>query len=75
MNPRYERRGACVQCGTCCLTEDCEHFENNRCLIFGMPSRFDKCTSHPQAPPIMIKTCGYYFYDTWENRDVRGTDI
>lgn len=32
------------------------------------PEYPDKCKLHPQAPPIMIEGCGYYFINITENR-------
>jgi len=69
--PRYVRKGKCIQCGKCCLNEDCNHleFQDGKavCLIFGKPERPLRCIRHPQLPPIIIEGCGYYFIDRWEN--------
>ena len=71
---RYERRGQCVRCGVCCLKEECEHFvdahdgQSATCKIFGKPERPSKCTDFPYAPPIMVESCGYYYYDHLEER-------
>ena len=71
---RYERRGECIRCGVCCHEEECEHFIDctddtlARCEIFGSPDRPSKCTDFPYAPPIVCRTCGYYYYDHLENK-------
>lgn len=67
---RYERKGKCNRCGWCCLTEDCEHFKDNLCGIFGSSERPAKCINFPQAPPILNEKCGFYFLDTWENNKI-----
>ena len=74
-HPRYVRKGKCLRCGFCCLSENCEHFEwiekdgkkIANCKIFGKPERPEKCVNFPQAPPLLNPKCGYYFLDTWEN--------
>ena len=70
---RYIRKGQCNRCGICCLTEDCEYLEMNKiatCKIYNDNERQDKCKTFPQAPPITIDECGYYFLDTWENNRI-----
>jgi hypothetical protein len=73
---RYIRKGKCKRCGTCCLDENCEYFELNKktgiatCKIFNSSERPLRCKWFPQAPPILIEKCGYYFIDTWENNRV-----
>ena len=71
---KYTRHGKCLQCGTCCLTEDCEYLtwegEMAVCLIHDEPDYPIKCKLHPQAPPILIEGCGYYFYEEIEGRKV-----
>jgi hypothetical protein len=82
-SPRYIRRGSCKNCGMCCANEDCDSLvvSNGRstCLIHpsitGKEGRPSKCPSYPQAPPIIYKSCGYYFYDTWNNKIVRPGEI
>lgn len=69
---RYSRHGECIQCGKCCLTENCEYlsWEDDKavCLIHDDPGYPEKCKLHPQSPPILIEGCGYYFIDDIENR-------
>lgn len=69
---RYIRKGECLQCGKCCLTENCEHLSVKDgkafCLIHDDPDYPIKCKLHPQGPPILIEGCGYYFYDTIDKR-------
>jgi hypothetical protein len=66
---RYERQGECKRCGQCCVQEECEYLilEGNiaACKIY--ENRYARCRRFPQNPPILIKKCGYYFLDTWEN--------
>ncbi len=70
---RYKRYGECGRCGACCLTEDppCIHLswdgDKAICLVFEKPERCDRCLTFPQAPPVVFKTCEYYFRDTWED--------
>jgi len=78
---RYERCGECIRCGVCCQEEECEHFvdavdgKTATCLIFGRPERPSKCTDFPYAPPIVCKTCGYYYYDHLENKKLGYKEI
>ena len=70
---RYIRKGQCVRCGKCCLNENCEYLELGElstCKIYNNDKRPDKCRTFPQAPPITIDSCGYYFLDTWENNRI-----
>lgn len=77
LGPRYARTGDCSRCGKCCENEDCEHFSYDDeglalCAIHpsvtGEPDqRPEACPLFPQAPPIIIDTCGYRFIDKWEN--------
>jgi len=66
---RYKRRGECTRCGLCCANEDCKHlsWDGHKavCLIHNQ-ERPQRCVLFPQAPPIMIAECGFYFVDTWE---------
>jgi len=71
MRKRYVRRGECKKCGSCCVNEDCEHFDFPLCTIHDK-ERPDKCGWFPQAPPIIFEKCGYYFLDTWEDNRVVG---
>jgi len=68
---KYERKGECNRCGSCCQNEDCEHFdsegEKTTCKIFGSTDRLLKCSLFPELPPILFEKCGYYFLDKWEN--------
>lgn len=65
----YSRRGKCLQCGKCCLSENCDHLYLNSsdgkyyCRIHNSKEYPIKCRLHPQAPPILIEGCGFYFYD------------
>ena len=72
--PRYERRGDCNQCGKCCVDENCEYFENNKCMIFGKSERPERCLIYPANPPLNYKECSYYFWDKWENKEIRYGD-
>lgn len=77
-SPRYELRGECNRCGACCELEGCEHFSrdvhlNGVCAIY--PNRMEMCRNYPAAPPIMIESCGYRFYDTWENEELGSKEI
>ena len=63
---RYERYGECNQCGDCCDNEDCEHFIDRKCAIFGDPDRPLKCTLFPEVPNHPFKRCSYYFLDRFE---------
>lgn len=80
-SPRYEARGECRRCGACCKVEDdgkpCKHlsFEDGRAVCSIYDSRFDRCRNFPSAPPVMIDTCGYRFYDTWEDRELGPKEI
>lgn len=70
---RYKRQGKCRSCGKCCLTINCEHFEMGEiatCKIYDSLDRPSDCGLFPEAPPIMIEGCGYYFLDTWENNRI-----
>jgi hypothetical protein len=73
---RYKRQGSCVRCGVCCINENCQHFKINdngfaTCLIHNSKYRPKKCKFFPQAPPILFKTCGYYFYDIAEDKIIK----
>ena len=76
---RYKRAGNCKRCGQCCLTVNCDHFEMGEvatCKIHDSPDKPSDCELFPEAPPIMIKGCGYYFLDIWENnRIVREREV
>ena len=78
---RFKRKGKCVQCGTCCLNEDCEHlifFKNNQkaiCNIHSDKERPKKCTIYPANPPINFDTCGYYFIDIIDNERLKVGEI
>jgi len=84
---RYKRQGQCIRCGVCCLTEGkdggpCKYLKlagggkQASCLLINHPERPQKCKIFPQAPPILIDTCGYYFLDTWEeDRIVRVREV
>jgi len=69
---RYIRKGKCNRCGECCINEDCEHliWESDIAICLIYKNRFDRCKWFPQAPPILIEKCGYYFLDTWENNRI-----
>ena len=77
--PRYVRKGKCLQCGACCSNENCEHltWKNGKavCAIHKDPSRAQKCKEFPANPPIIIETCGYYFYDTIEKKVLKPREI
>lgn len=66
--------GKCNRCGKCCVNEDCEHLDCSGtlaiCKIYGSQQRPQKCILFPQAPPILISECGYFFKDTWENNKI-----
>lgn len=68
--------GQCNRCGACCIAEKCKHLLVKdgiaTCLIFDSPNRPDYCKMWPNNPPILFKTCGYYFIDTWENNKKLG---
>ena len=66
VTPRYTRQGECLKCGSCCVDEDCEHFDPPLCKIHDQ-KRPPKCEWFPEAPPIIFEKCGYYFMDTWED--------
>jgi len=74
MKRRYELKGECKRCGACCLNENCEHFEMvgnlANCKIHDDSDRPLKCKLFPEMPPIMFKTCGFYFVDTWEDNRI-----
>lgn len=76
--PRYERMGKCGRCGACCIGEDCEHlsWEESRavCLIHEK-DRPAKCTQFPANPPIVCKTCSYFFLDKWENKILKAGEV
>ncbi len=72
--PRYIRKGKCIQCGACCQNENCEFLKFDgkkwQCLIHSNSNRPQRCKSFPQVPPIIFKTCGYYFLDKWNNNKI-----
>lgn len=70
--PRYMRRGQCNRCGWCCSYSNCEHltFDGEVAICKIYEDRPERCRLFPQAPPILISKCGYYFLDTWENNKV-----
>lgn len=80
--PRYERRGECQRCGACCLDERCEHFareddshtglQRGVCLVHDRKP--EKCRAFPANPPLVFKTCTYWFWDRWEARPVRAEE-
>jgi len=72
MKLRYTLQGECKRCGNCCKNEECEFlkFENNIAVCTIYEDRFFKCRNWPCVPPIMIKGCGFYFIDTWENNRI-----
>ena len=76
---RYSRQGQCNRCGQCCMHEGadggpCEHLikegDTYTCLIHDDPNKPKKCGLFPELPPILFKTCGYYFIDNWNNNKV-----
>jgi len=73
--PRYIRKGECRRCGACCLNENCQYlkFTNGKatCLIHNSKYRPNKCKTFPQLPPIIFKTCGYYFIDRIDGRIIK----
>ena len=76
VKPRYKRMGKCIRCGACCVNEDCEHLvflDNGKafCKIHNSKNRPDKCKTFPQLPPIIFKTCGYYFVDLIERKIIK----
>jgi hypothetical protein len=78
--PRYLRKGKCNRCGWCCNYRVCpDHlrFVDGKavCLIYS--KRPAECKRFPQAPPILVESCGFYFLDTWErNKKVKfGWDL
>jgi len=78
--PRYERRGQCNRCGQCCVNEGCEHFTPATdgslatCHIHDQ-DREPKCVDFPQLPPILFEGCGYWFYDRWEDKELRFREV
>ena len=78
---RYMRTGSCIQCGACCLNENCPHLKKREdgkfdCLIHDDPNRAEKCKIFPANPPIIFKTCGYEFRDRWEKyRRVKSGEV
>lgn len=76
---RYTRKGKCVQCGACCLHEDCEHLiffdQKAFCNIHSDKDRPKKCKIFPADPPIIFETCGYYFIDKVDNRKLGYREI
>jgi len=77
--PRYIRKGKCLQCGACCLNENCEYFtwkdKKAFCKIYKESNRPQKCKDFPANPPIIIETCGYYFYDRIEKKILKPREI
>jgi len=69
---RYERRGKCNRCGWCCIEEECDQlaWKDDIAICKIYKDRFNHCRWFPQAPPILIEKCGYYFLDTWENNRI-----
>jgi len=77
--PRYKRMGKCIRCGACCQNEDCEHFTmlpsgKAYCKIHKSKNRPNKCKWFPQVPPIIFKTCGYYFIDLADRKIIKPGD-
>jgi len=74
--PRYRRAGGCNKCGECCVEENCEHFEwvNGKGICKTHPVKPEKCVLFPANPPIVFKKCSYYFWDTWEKREIKTGD-
>lgn len=75
--PRYERRGQCIRCGACCLNEKCDRlaFADGKAACRWYPdNRPEKCHVFPGNPPIVFKSCGYWFWDTWEKREIHPGD-
>lgn len=70
--PRYERKGKCNRCGWCCEYHGCKNiiYENGKAICSIYKNRPQRCIVFPEAPPILTKTCGYYFVDTWENNRI-----
>ena len=73
--PRYVREGRCIQCGSCCLQEDCPHYDagngaTSTCKIHDMPDYPERCRLYPSNPPTIFRKCGYYFVDTLEGNRV-----
>lgn len=76
--PRYIRKGKCIQCGQCCVNEDCEHFifvDGKGFCTTHDNSRPMKCKLFPQCPPIIFKKCGYYFIDKVDNKKLGYMEI
>ena len=76
---RYIRKGECLQCGACCLHENCDNFiflknDNAFCNIHIDKDRPEKCKIYPANPPLNFKSCGYYFIDKTDNRTIRYGD-
>lgn len=67
---RYERRGNCKRCGACCIEEGCDWLEwrdGKKAFCPIHDKRPERCRNFPAAPPIVYATCGYCFYDQWED--------
>jgi hypothetical protein len=77
--PRFQRMGKCNQCGQCCLNEDCEHLtflENGKAFCNSHDNKRPlKCKLYPEYPPILFKTCGYYFWDIVDKRRLNVREI
>lgn len=61
---------------------DCDHLtydEKNGdavCRIHGLGKREQWERDWPEAPPILHKKCGYYFWDRWDKKIVKyGQDL
>lgn len=78
---RYTRMGECSRCGMCCMKEEegdlpCRYliFNDNKttvCSVHGTDLQPDHCKIYPCSPPIMFKSCGYYFKDSVTGKTLR----
>jgi len=49
---------------------------NVTCRIWGLGKRPPYSRIFPEAPPILNKKCGYYFWDRWDKKIVKyGWDL
>lgn len=79
VKPRYIRQGKCNRCGWCCDYHGCSDVKriDGKAICTIYEKRPLRCVVFPEAPPILIESCGFYFLDTWEdNRIVKyGRDL
>jgi len=68
---RYLRQGQCDRCGWCCEQRVCPDYlrydKEGKAVCTIYPQHPGECQRFPQAPPILVESCGFYFLDTWEN--------